>query len=785
MRQVLSVLASLIVAGSTSAYGLLIPVDRTLPPLAMVSHEVSVAVDEQVAVTKVEQIFRNHTDRSLEATYIFPVPRGTSVRKFTMWVDGREFSGELVEAGKARQIYTDIVRRTLDPGLLESIGNHLFRVRVFPVRARGDLKLSFSYTSLVQRDGAAVEYVYPLKTDLQTARTLEKFSIQATLRSQHPIQSLYSPTHAITVTRPSGREAVARFERGQAALDRDFQLFYTIGDGDVGLTALAHRPSPSDNGYCLMLLSPRFDISTDRSIPRDVVLVLDTSGSMRGVKMDQGRRALRYCLGNLGRRDRFALVQFATTVTRYAGGFIENTPEHLEQARRWVDGLEANGGTAIHDALLAALDMRSAEPGRAFTVVFFTDGQPTIGESDPDRILKAVAARNTSGSRIFTFGVGDDVNAAMLDRLAEESRAVATYVRPAEDIEAKTSGLFAKISHPVLTDLRLTASGGVRLLESYPPQLPDLFHGGQLIVLGRYAGHGHAALTLTGTIGQESRNFVFEADFPERTGAERAFIEQVWARRKVGYLLDQIRVNGEKKELVDEVIALARTYGITTPYTSYLIVPDAPIPMAGRRGADEAGARGVTLATPGAVSTHQIAEFARRMQEKPGDLEVNRARLADEALSRLAGEGKGGAYQAIQTRKEAYDKARQALAARDVNAVQVGKLGVDLSVETNNLRNQERVEQSARRAVGGRICQEIGGVWIDERFEATTPTLVVKAMSDAYFHLLKRQPRLKDVFQLGNNLVWITPSGRALVVDAGEGKDQLGAAEIDVLFTAR
>src|SRR5262249_25744330 len=215
---------------------------------------------------------------------------------------------------------------------------------------------------------------------------------------------------------------------------------------------------------------------------------------------------------------------------------------------------------------------------RTVNVVFFTDGQPTVGECDPDKILKNTLAKNTASTRIFTFGVGDDVNATLLDQLAYRTRARPTYVRPQEDIEVKVASLWTKISHPVLTNLKLENTGDVRLSEVYPPQLPDLFHGSQLVVLGRYSGKGPAAIKLTGTVGKEKKEFVYELTFPEKTGGGRTPGAPRGARRKVGYLLDQIRANGQKKELVDEVVALAKRYSIATPYTSYLVVSDQPAP---------------------------------------------------------------------------------------------------------------------------------------------------------------------------------------------------------------
>src|SRR5207248_7489267 len=242
--------------------------------------------------------------------------------------------------------------------------------------------------------------------------------------------------------------------------------------------------------------------------------------------------------------------------------------------------------------------LRDADESRTFTIVFFTDGLPTIGETNVDTILKNTLAKNSANTRIFTFGVGDDVNATMLDALAEKTRALATYVRPEEDIEAKVSSLYSRISHPVLANLKITTTGDVSLSEVYPAQLPDLFHGQQLTVAGRFTGKGASAIKLTGLVGKETKEIVYEITFPDKTGNERDFVEQLWARRKVGYLLDQIRANGEKKELVSEVVVLAKRYGITTPYTSYLVVPDTVTPAPVVRGGFGGGGVGRVARAP-------------------------------------------------------------------------------------------------------------------------------------------------------------------------------------------
>lgn len=809
-RHLVLCLAFLIGASPGWGAGLLIPTEKTLPPLVLLAHKVDVAIEDQVGITRVEQVFRNHTDRPLEATYIFPVPKGASVRKFSMWVDGKEVPGELVEADKAREIYTSIVRRTLDPGLLEYMGNNLLRLRVFPVPARGDQKIAVSYTSVADADRGVAEYVYPLKTDAKATRTLEKFSLDVTLKSQHPLQNIYSPTHAVTIARPNDREARVAFAKDQAVLDQDFRLYWTTSAKDVGITTMPHRPYPDRPGWFLMLVSPRAELSRTQQVPRDMVFVLDTSGSMRGKRIDQARDALKYCLGNLSEKDRFAVLTFATTVNRFADGLAKVDDTNLKSARKWVDDLEASGGTAIDEALRQALALRGDDADRSFTVVFFTDGRPTIGETDGEKILKNVLKRNTANTRIFTFGVGDDVNASMLDRLAEDTRALTTYVRESENIEEKVSGLYAKISNPVLTNLRLKVSDTVKISEVYPPELPDLFHGSQLVVLGRYDGNGHAAVTLEGSLGALRKEFVYEVDFPAKTTVNKPFVEDLWARRKVGYLLDQIRVNGEKKELVEEVVTLAKRYGITTPYTSYLVVPDGPVPVAGRRGAEGGGvparpdvrfhlapttgaAPGVpppVLAGPGGKAI-TVEEFAKMAQTKKGDAAKTRLHLAEKDLESVPADDKAakedpmvGSLQRARDQFEAYRQARRELKLGNLGNVQQGKLGVDLSVQANELRNQMRLTNNAQRWLGDRNALDVGGVWIDETYDASMKTVTVKAMSPAYFRILQRHPEMRKVFSMGNHLVWVAPNRTALIVDVAGGAESLDDAVIDALFVA-
>lgn len=815
MRRYLPVLVVVLCSSAPiRAQGLLIPeAKHQTQPLAMVSHEVTISIQDQAADTLVEQSFRNHTNRELEATYVFPVPRGASVRAFTIMVNGVKVDGKLIEGAQARQLCADCVRRSQDPGLVDYVGNDLLTTTVPAIQPGKDLKVTVQYTALATQDHGLIEYVYPLKTDGKATSTLEKFAIKATIKSQHAIQNVYSPTHALNLKRVNDREVNIEFQRAQALLDKDFQLFYTLSDKDVGLTSMIHRPSATEDGYFMFLISPRLE-APQQIIPRDVLLVLDTSGSMKGVKMDQARKALHYFLKNMNKQDRFALMNFSTSVTKYQNELLEASPEELGKARKWVDALESTGGTAIDKALSAALEMRTRDEGRSFTVIFFTDGLPTVGETNPEVIVKNVEKRNSANTRIFTVGVGHDVNATMLDKLAENTRAVCTYVRQEEDIEAKVSGMWSKITHPVLTDLKLTAGKDIVLSEMYPPELPDLFQGGQLVVMGRYRGTGKARLVLSGLVGTEKKEFSYDVHFQERTANEYAFVEHLWARRKVGYLLDQMRANGEKKELVDETKVLARKYGIVTPYTSYLIMSEGVMPVLQNKPAklQVIGQRPVILDRAG-KDPLTVQKFLEEVSVTPENVEkvrnvVMAASLKDNAdgkcccspdpVKRAQGvcncckhvNGKcpckvSQATTALDKQK-AYEDCCSALRKGDLTGVQAGRLGVDLSIQCCNLRNQCRVEQTAQRDLLGRACIEIGGIWVDMGYDVKkTKTVTVKAMSDAYFRLLEKHPELKEVFRMGTHLVWVTPSGTALLLDTCAGQETLTDDEIAGLFAVK
>ena len=803
----------LLLPGGALGNGLLIPSEPELSALAMLNHHVNVSIEDQVAITRVDQTFRNHTDRQLEATYIFPIPHGASVNEFAMWVNGKKVTGELVSAADAKSMYTKVVRQTRNPALLDHLGSDMLRLKIFPIQANADQKISVRFTSVAKKEHDLVEYIYPLKSDRASASTLEEFRLKVDLKSAKTIGNIYSPTHDVTVTQKDDRSATVEFEKSGASLDRDFQIFYTEMGQDIGLNALGYRPVSSEDGYMMFLVSPRAELKSDQKVPRDIVFVMDTSGSMRtDDKLKQAKQALAHCLDGLAEDDRFALISFASTVNRYRDQMVSASGDHIENGKKWIDDQAASGGTAIHSAIMSALSLRGKNEDRLFTIAFFTDGQPTIGETNTDSILQEIKKNNSASTRIFSFGLGNDLNAAFLDQLAEQTRAVSSYVRPKQAIESKVASFFKKIHHPVLANLQLSTTGNVRLAEVYPPQLPDLFHGDQLVVLARYSGNGNEKIVLDGKVGSRKLKFEYDLEFADRID-DKPFVEEIWARRKVGYLLDQIRINGEQTELVDEVVLLAKRYGITTPYTSYLIMPDASMDIVarGNRGGGSGfgggglGGGGGRLNRPNALAPakpgegqQEVEAFARRAQRELGQLAQTRNKYqdaefdsfdADQASARDKAKSIGSqASSALKKiakaklEKKTWDRAYGNYKSGRLNDNRVQKLGVDLSSCTNELKCQSRLQATAIKNVVNRNCMEVGGVWIDEKFTAKTKTITVKAQSDAYFRILERHPQMKEVFQLGNHVVWISPSGIGLVVDTTDGDEKLADVEIDKLF---
>jgi Ca-activated chloride channel family protein len=712
-------------------------------PLGVKSHNVTVSIKGPIAITTVDQVFANPQPYDLEGTYVFPLPQDAAVDKFSMWIDGKETEAELLDKDKARSIYEGIVRSMRDPALVEYMGRGMFRARIFPIPANGEKRVKISYAQVLKLDGGMCRYRYPLGTEKHSATPLEKASISVTIDEERPIKAIYAPWQNIDVRRDGDRKAKASWEASHVIVDRDFLLAFGLEEADVGMSALTYGKSFEDEGTFLLLIAPKVELKASDVQPKDVIFVLDTSGSMlEQDKMEQARRALRYCIQRLEPGDRFGVVDFSTDVRTFKSELVPASDDQKKAALDYVAGLKARGGTALEEALTTALKMRAADPLRAFQIVFLTDGEPTIGTTDPEAIVKNVAkAAEGKGARVFVFGVGGDVNAPLLDTIALGNKGEREYVLPGEDIEIAMSTFYDKVSAPVLSDLELTIDGEkTRCFDMYPSprRLPDLFKGGQIAIAGRFTGEGPARVKLTGKVNGEKRELVQHVTFTK--DATNGFLPRIWAQRKIGFLLDEIRLNGEKTETKDEVVRLARAFGIPTPYTSWLVVDEAEL----RRTRGGGGPTSRNAPAADGAFDRLRRDAAKPAPTAPGEAPRPAGSASPEEYAR--GGGSIG-------KKEATGES----AARDAKRV-AGMEKNDKDTDESRERASgldRKTLHDAIRQIGDKTFYFADGVWVDGSVDEPGRKAARKVayLSDAYFELMTKHPEASPFFAVGSKVV--------------------------------
>jgi Ca-activated chloride channel homolog len=647
--------------------------------IAKVRSAVQITLTGRAARVTVEEWFRNSGPVLDEGTYLYPLAGEAVFSDFSLWQGDRELKGEPMDASQARAIYEDIVRRKRDPALIELAGHGLLRARVFPIAPGETRKITLRYTELLDRVGDAWRFRYGTGSGpgMATSRTL-RFEIDSAGRFGEP----YSPTHRLHVTRDADRLEITPADTSARG---DLELFLPLARGLVGMSLVATQHA-ADDGYFMLLLAPGRP-SEAQAVRRDLVAVLDVSGSMSGDKLEQAKAALVQLLGSLRAGDRFRVIAFSSGVERYAPGWTDASGGGVRAAQAWVRRLEPGGGTNVAGALAEAMAAPPAD-GALGVVVFLTDGVPTVGETDPERLADQ-AEHGRGPFRVFAFGIGYDVNTYLLDRLTERARGVTTYIQPGGDIEQAVGSLATKVSSPVLTDLAL-ASDGVDLYDLQPQRLPDLFAGDELLVFGRYRGaaSGERSLTVTGRREGREERFTTAARFDAEPAAV-GYVQQLWAARKAGALSREIRLHGSNPEIVDELKRLALRYGILTEYTSYLVQE------------------------PG-VATRVMPPPAAAPQDQAGADAVRRS-----------------------------DVAKKMANSFNLEAVAAGAAAADSVV----VREQGEVRRSQR--VGGRVFAWRGGAWTDIAHGDSVRVVSVAAFSDAYFALLRALPELAQPLTLG------------------------------------
>ncbi|MEZ4864052.1 MAG: VIT domain-containing protein [Caldilineaceae bacterium] len=586
------------------------PITPVADPIRIQLQQVDVTIDGPVAQVRLTQMLRNSSPSTVEGSYIFPLPADAAVSDFQMTVDGQVLEGQLLSKEDARRAYEEIVRRRRDPALLEYLGHDLFQVKVFPIPAGATRKLELHYVQLLAQHEGLYQFRYPLQTHQYSHAPVEQLAVNMELVNRPGLRTIYSPNYEIAVARTSDRSAHVSYKATAAQPQDDFVLYFGTDKSAVGLNLLSYKPANED-GFFVLLAAPGVDVAADAIVQRNIIMVLDVSGSMQGEKMEQAKAAARFVVDHLNSQDRFNLVAFSTGVRLWQTTLQSVGSGARKAAHQWLEQLQASGSTDINRALLEALaQLDDKDQSRPTYILFLTDGLPTQGETDTARILGNVR-NNRSGAgvlRLFTFGVGYDVNTTLLDALSQQLRGRSSYVRPDERIDEKVSSFYAGVSTPVLSNVALQLGDNVTVDETYPYPLPDLFAGEQLVMVGRYHDGAPVTVTLRGEVNGKPITYRYPNQRLLAVGGEPA-LARLWAARKISALLSQMQLTGPDPELIDAVVELSLQYGIVTPYTS-AFVPEPNVTAVGTEAASrwigEANDVVDPYATPAAVNRAQL-----------------------------------------------------------------------------------------------------------------------------------------------------------------------------------
>lgn len=627
---VLLMLAALPVTAQTSDSMIIEPRPMPLVNNNFVLEKIGldVVIDGQKARCTLKYVIYNPGSRDIEVDFLVPLPQGGTVTGLMLFDGKQEMPGNVYNKDEAWQIYREIVASLKDPALLEYAGRDTFRARIFPVPAQGRQTLELNFDYLVPKNDGLTGFSFPLAGPMTMNRQPVQ-DIHIVVKNKPGLAGLYTPSVKADIKHEAGQDAVVTYQSEKAPMLDKFQLYFQTDAGSMGGLILSHKPDNDDDGFFLFLADPALDPKAQMDAAKNVIFVLDKSGSMSGAKFSQAIEALRFILERLNPQDNFNLVDYNHNVFSWQPELMAMTPKNRKTALAYVDNLRAGGNTNIEGALKEAFRMVS-DPKAPNYVVFLTDGQPTSGETDELRLAAIAAKANPqNGARLFSFGVGYDVNARLLDRLSGQAGGTTMFVNPDENLETKLASFFARITTPALTRPQL--KGTLALNRVMPQNLPDLFIGQQLVVVGRYPKGGETAFTLTGRQGDTDQNFTYKANLAEGPTPDGAFIASIWAQRRIGEIIDELDLNGHSQELVDELVQLSKKYGILTPYTSFLALEGQTF--------DEAEDLALKTRSNMEIMQDTVGESANYQRSQKGDLKASaapKAIMEQEAVNNMA-----------------------------------------------------------------------------------------------------------------------------------------------------
>lgn len=705
------------------------------PSVVRVATSTMVEITGRVARTTITETFENRGRALGEADFVFPLPSGAAFEELRLEIDGKLVPGEVLGAREARETYERIVRELRDPALVEWAGLGLLRTRIFPFRAGERRTVVVKLAHVVPLDGDALRVTGRLMSGSDISDETATGSFRIRWRGDS-LGTPWSPTHDVGRVRSNDG---ARREVTLSGRAGDVVAYLPIRrtSREPTVTMLTHGGSGNER-HALVIVSPPQE--APRAMARDITLVLDVSGSMRGVKMTQAVAAGHALLGTLRSDDRFRLIAFSDQVDAHSSQLVSVSAASLRAARTWLDELQASGGTNIGEALRTALRAgRSTPPdegvhassnARLPLTLLITDGQPTNGLRSAD-ILDSTATWR-GATRVFTFGVGSDVDASLVEQLALGGRGAAHFVRPEESVERAVSLLAERLAAPLLANVEVRVEGGT-LRELYAPYGVDLMAGQELVFLARYTGRTNGRVHITGTSGTARRTAQSSYTFSSRDSAN-AFVPRLWAVQRVAALDADRRRHGASAEIDDELRKLGERYGIPTPLTSYFV--REPMMVAGGT------ARGTlaSVAVPG------------------------------RGVSVQGGVASAPAQVAAPEASVAFEQARRASEQRKV--MNLSSADAMLQASASDGAPRARSEGGATRVVNGRLFTLVDSTWTDQRLidePAWRGAVMVRVrpFSSAWTELARAVPSIREALALGdrvrvrgtNAIVEVAPDG--------------------------
>lgn len=547
------------------------------------SVQAGIDIQEQIAVTHIDQIFYNEMDAAVEAIYIFPLPENAMITELVYWCNGQRFVANIRERQQAVNDYNKKLRQWLDPALLEYLGDNLFRLSIVPIDAHSEVRTEITYVEALKYDLGLVNYVFQLNTLQLSPRPLATVSVSLNARSQSSFKTFTSPTHenstAARLEKIADNHYTFFYGDENFYPDADLVIRFETERENVAMHVLTYTPTPADSfgtdSFYALWITPPDELADDEIIPKDIVFTADVSSSMEGERIEQVKNALNHFLHLLNPVDRFNIITFGTFTEKFRNDLVAANDDNIRAAGDYVFGMYALGMTNIDQALTTSLK-QSYRDTTSNNLIFLTDGYPTLGQLNPDSILSHANQCNNKEVRIFSFGVGKDISRAFLTNLSAENHGYAKFITSDDSIALVVNDHFTRISRPVLRDIEVDL-GGLQAWDQYPKVQQDLFWGNQILKMGLYENSGFFDVTLKGKVRSEVVEYAQTVNFPDTAGGHR-FVPRLWAKAKIDHILGLIAAYGENQELVDQVIELSLRFQILTPYTAFYSDPDEDDP---------------------------------------------------------------------------------------------------------------------------------------------------------------------------------------------------------------